>query len=407
MLVGLDSVGLSISEAKQYRMNKVCQQSQLRRNRMRTLAIINASIVPEHLVELLPKVTLSGTEIQCGIVDLPKPKFDSKDAKNSNYVLVKVDAFSCNYRDKALILQSALNMNGEMKKETPPIVFFGSDFVGTIIEMGENVNEFKIGDRVIPDCSFPEARTNDVNPGVATNEASRGWLKIHKSKLLSVPTEMDDATAGSFSIGAQTSSSMIRRTINKLTDRVLVTSARSNTSQFIINGLINKGIETVAVSTSKWSEAELEYISPVKIVKVEKEEKNWDSYDLGKFDVIFDPYYDLHITKSLNFLNVGGRYITCGFKNQHQKFSEETDLTSSENLENIFLPLIISNISIIGNCIGTSNDLKNAIKNYNTKNKPIQIDGVFTPEEGSKFLNRTYNTFSRFGKAVISYKSVE
>src|SRR5688572_15721864 len=67
--------------------------------------------------------------------DEPKP--------NPDEVLVKFHAFSLNYRD--LMMVKGL-YNPKLKM---PMVPF-SDGAGEVVEIGENVTKFKIGDRVMP-----------------------------------------------------------------------------------------------------------------------------------------------------------------------------------------------------------------------------------------------------------------
>ena len=66
--------------------------------------------------------------------------------------------------------------------------------------------------------SFP-----GVAPGAVTNEASKGWLRLHKSKLIKIPEHMNNAVAAGFSIGSQTSTSMVRRVNLKQNERALST----------------------------------------------------------------------------------------------------------------------------------------------------------------------------------------
>ncbi len=372
---------------------------------MRALTLVNTNIVSESDVEMLPDVNIAGTSIKCAIIDVNKPSFNSQEKNNENFVLVKVNAFSCNYRDKAIILKSALKMQGELNFQAPPFAFFGSDFVGTIIDKGQSVNEFDIGDRVIPNCAFPEQPFPGVAPGVVTNEASKGWLRLHKSKLITIPSEMSDEVASGYSIGGQTSTSMVRRVNLKNDERALVLSARSNTSMFIINKLIEMGIDTTVLTTSNWKKEEEELISPVKIAKVDKYAHSWEEYpELGNFDVVFDPFFDLHLEKAIKQLNTGGRYITCGYKNQHQDFKDEFDKFNENNLQTIMLKVMINNISIIGNCIGTWDDLENSLNAFNPDTFIIPTDSKYYIEEGNNFIEKTYNNNGRLGKSVLKYK---
>lgn len=83
---------------------------------MKSLAIINDRIQESLPVESTGTANISGTNITCGIVDVPRPHFDAKQEYNKDHVLVEVTAFSCNYRDKGLILKSAKKMGGDFGK---------------------------------------------------------------------------------------------------------------------------------------------------------------------------------------------------------------------------------------------------------------------------------------------------
>lgn len=98
---------------------------------------------------------IANQDILCGSVTINTPRFDIFDPRNANYVLVQVNAFSCNYRDKALIIRAAEKM--EMQEDARPFAFFGSDFVGTVKAVGSNVSDLRAGMRVIPDCAYPYA----------------------------------------------------------------------------------------------------------------------------------------------------------------------------------------------------------------------------------------------------------
>ena len=370
---------------------------------MESLAIINTDLVPDEYIRNKEILTISDTKMTCGIVTVQKPSFDYKNSRNDDFVLVHVDAFSCNYRDKAIIVKSAIKMNTQ-GEESQPVNFFGSDFVGTITDVGQGVTNLKVGMRVIPNCYYPYQEYEGVATGVVTNEASKGWLKLHKSKLLPIPDDMEDEIAAAFSIGAQTSSSMIRRTNVSVSDKILVTSSRSNTSLFIIKNLVSMGNDITALTTSDWSQEELDFVAPAKVVKIERGLKSWEKLQLGTFDVIFDPFYDLHLLNSISLLNFNGRYITCGFKNQHASFQEETDDTRENKFNQLMINAMINNLYIIGNCIGTTDDLKRAITNYDKRTPPIKIDEIIDITKGAELLGKTYNSNNRFGKVIMKYE---
>ena len=93
------------------------------------------------------------------IADRPDPK------PGPGEVLVKVKATSINYRD-LLLVQGFYN-----PKQKLPIIPF-SDGAGEIVEVGEGVSQFKVGDRVA-DCFFQEWDSGPATPQKVMN-ASMG-----------------------------------------------------------------------------------------------------------------------------------------------------------------------------------------------------------------------------------------
>jgi hypothetical protein len=64
---------------------------------------------------------------------------------------------------------------------------------------------------------------------------------------------------------------------------------------------------------------------------------------------------------------------------------------------------MMNNVSIIGNCPGTTDDLRAALADYEQNaTRPI-IDTVFEGGCGNAFLDRTFNASDRFGKVVYRY----
>jgi NADPH:quinone reductase-like Zn-dependent oxidoreductase len=69
------------------------------------------------------------------LIDLPEPKVGKND------VLVKIKANSLNYRE-LIILHGGYDLNKKMS------VIPASDGVGEVVDIGENITDFKLGDRV-------------------------------------------------------------------------------------------------------------------------------------------------------------------------------------------------------------------------------------------------------------------
>lgn len=69
------------------------------------------------------------------------------------------------------------------------------------------------------------------------------------------------------------------------------------------------------------------------------------------------------------------------------------------------LKVMINNMSIIGNCIGTSEDLEKSLDAFNPDTFIIPTYSKYDIKEGNKFIEKTYNDNGRLGKSVLIYSS--
>jgi NADPH:quinone reductase-like Zn-dependent oxidoreductase len=354
--------------------------------------------------DVVQTVTLDDVTVHCGIVHTPEPEFLPDAPEYLNSVLVRVRAFSLNYRDKALIFKMAL-------KGTETAYFVvGSEFAGEVVAVGRGVTTRRPGDRVMSDHAYPETRLPGIKPGVASNHSSREFLVLHEGKLARMPDNMTYACGAAFSIGAQTTYSMVRRLDVREGMNVLVTSAKSNTSLFAINALRGRGVNLYATSTSHRFEAELRSMGVKELCVLDTRKVRFASHAVlaevamnGGFHCVIDPYFDLHLSPSIEVMAVGGKYITCGLYDQYLDFiGKELPGAARTGQE---LPLVvIRNLQVIGNCIGLPADLDNAAADYAAGKLPVVIDSTFSGSCAGAFLDRTYNAPERFGKVVFEYQ---
>src|SRR5215813_13064304 len=113
---------------------------------MMSVAICGTQLRDSQFCDSIETVEIAGVPVTVGRVLDVEPLFDLKRSQNRSMVLIKTKAFSCNYRDKALILHL-----GRYCPERS-YCFVGSDFVGEVIEVGPEVFGFERGDRVIGNC---------------------------------------------------------------------------------------------------------------------------------------------------------------------------------------------------------------------------------------------------------------
>lgn len=354
---------------------------------MRNFAVINS--VPAAPPGTQVEITLDGIAVRCGIVHTPEPGGLAADA-----ALIRKKAFSLNYRDRRLMLQAALAV--------APGQFYtvGSEFAGEVVAIGSNVRDLAVGDRVIGNGNYPHAEAPDVRPGLPTNHGSKEFQALHASKLMRAPDSLTDDVAAAFAVGAQTAYSMIRRLELQSGAKVLVTAARSNTSLFAIQALRHRDVRVFACTTSTQAKERLlglgveSVLQPAEVSDV--------SALIGGFDAVIDPFLDLYLPGATEWMRHGARYITCGIFEQTRGLAKQDAATPlSRGFD--FASLIVKNLVVMGNCLGTTEDLKAALDDFDQGRLSVTIDSVFGHGEERPFLERSFHHPDRFGKVVYRY----
>jgi NADPH:quinone reductase-like Zn-dependent oxidoreductase len=376
---------------------------------MRSLIIYNDSSskapTPEAPVQAL---YLEGVQVQCRFWHREDPQFEPQADTNRGKVLVRVRAFSCNYRDKALILKAA-SLN-----RLESVYTIGSEFCGNVVAVGRDVVQLEPGDRVMGDNTYCGSQfvPRDRRQGVPTNHASTELLVFPVAQLTRVPAAMTDEIAAAFSIGAQTAYGIVRRISPQRGERVLVMSARSNTSLFCISALRRHGVSVYAVTSSRLNHEQLSELgakeviyspsipgsTPLSARLIELAES------IGGFDCVIDPFFDLNLNQSVRLLAKSGRYATCGLWDQFATPSTAPFASLDVELGEALRWALSLNLRLVFNCLGSRTDLERAIEDFNAKSLSVIVDSVFRNGDAATFLRRTYEDPNRFGKVVFCYE---
>lgn len=304
-------------------------------------------------------------------------------------VIVKVVGFSCNYRDKGFLvhfLNRCQNSNDYLYTS------FGSDFVGKVIKVGRLVTSFKIGDRVMPDNSYP-VKLNNKFGGIITNTASKRIHIFNESELIKVPDMMTDAEAAAFALSAQTAHSIVKKAHLKKGDKVLVTSIFSNTSLSCLELLKDiADIEIYALTTHLDNAFQIASQFNIKQI-FQQTDFTTSERSLGiLFDVVIDPFVDLHISYLSKYLNYNSKYISCGI----------TNVCNNISSHEVFYNIIKTNSEFIGNCLGTRENLEEMINKYLNHKYKVHIDSVHVGNQVRAFINKTFNE-THVGKVIYLY----
>ncbi len=374
--------------------------------------IICSNRTSDTTVKLLDFFYLNEFKIPIGIIDVDGFSPDTLDEKQ-NAVIVRKKAFSMSYRDRA-ILFSMYGRFYNQNNDKDNVAFFscvGSEFIGEVIARGNNVKHLKIGDRVIPNAQYPLPGNAELHPGIPTNQASRRAQLFHKDQLVKIPKELPNEVASSITIAGHTVYSMMEKAELKAGNNVLVTSLKSNTSMALVSALKSKDVNIWGLTTSSHHVEKFLSIGINKVVIndsrtkdfLEVEEIKEFVKETGGFDVVFDPFFDLHLSKVTSCMNVNSKYLSCGFYKQLNLRKVEPEEVPEKSVNEIMIECILKNISIIGNCLGEKRHLEQAIDEYLKGNFDIPIDSVITGNDIAYFFDRTFNDPDRFGKVVYKY----
>ena len=364
---------------------------------MRALVVTTKKYADSNEMDFLGVFNLGAKDLSVAVPNFCQPTFDPDSPSNAAYILIKVLAFSCNYRDKGLLLNNVQLLESGTREFLP----FGSEFCGEILAVGKEVEGLKPGDRVMGNNAYPDSGVEGVLPGVATNFASLGYLRLHMAKVVLVPEYFSDEAAAAFSIGAQTAAGMIRASGILNTGGIpLVFSARSATSLFLIRQLNYYGLPPLCVTSSVWSEEEIKQILPAKLVEEFYSLRKWNSYR-NYFTHVFDPFFDMNIDIANTILKQGGTYMTCGFKNQHPLLSSSSPTEIEPKVRSALALSIPKLLSLRGHCLGTDNDLRFSLEHSSESMFAPIIDSVYGPTDGILFLTKSFADPARFGKVVM------
>jgi NADPH:quinone reductase-like Zn-dependent oxidoreductase len=340
---------------------------------------------------------IDNAHITVALLDVVPTDFASLWTDDS--VLVRVKAFSCNFRDRSLLHffnESCIQFSGDRKYFYSPI---GSEFMGEVLEVGSHVHSLKIGDRVMPNMAYPIRRDGKVG-GVISNFASQRNQLFSEEQLIKVPDKMSDEEAAGFALTAQTAYSMVRKANLRGGENVLLTALSSNTSLAIMALLQSRHVNIYGASTKAADWAELLDNGELKQIFSFEDLKNKHLLE-PRFDVVFDPFIDLYFPEVRLRLNHGAQYIYCGLYKQNPKYVSSTK-TDETDLCSLYATCIIRNVSLIGNCLGTTSDLENAIADYVAGEFSVPIDSVFSGEDVLSFFQQTFLN-KRKGKVIYKY----
>ncbi|MEO9308197.1 MAG: zinc-binding dehydrogenase [Nitrososphaera sp.] len=324
-------------------------------------------------------------------IDEPKAK--------PNEVIIKVKAAACNYND-------IWGMRGKPVPVPLPHIS-GSDIAGDVVEVGNEVQNLKIGDRVVShsnlSCRVCQACTdgrefdctNRMVWGFQTGPLWGGFCEmthLPEVNVTKIPEGVSYDEAAAASMTLLTSWHMlVGRAKIRPGQVVLIMGGGSGVGTFGIQ--IAKLYNCVVISTG----------SPDKLDKlkqlgadyaVDHRKTDWAkevrqiAKPFGGIDIAFDHIGQTHWNDQLTLLKYGGTLVTCG---------ATTGYDAKTDLRHIFF----KGTNILGSTQGTKAELEQGLYWMSRKKIKATIDSEYNFENAAEAHTKMLTGKGLFGKILL------
>ncbi|WP_196885432.1 zinc-binding alcohol dehydrogenase family protein [Aureivirga sp. CE67] len=282
-------------------------------------------------------------------IDTPKPASDE--------VLIKILATGVNRLDHYL-------REGKMMPNIPFPHILGSDAVGEILEIGVDVNNFEIGERVIPVPGYPMKKEEEnINPmtlassygiiGAANHGTYAEYIKVPAKFVIKDTTNLSPELIATLPMVAVTGVRAVKEVGEvKKGDKVVVLAGASGTGSFNIQIAKALGAEVLSTTTSDTNIDFIKNLGADVVINSKKEDliSSVQKWTNGKgADVVIDNLGGKFLNQSIELLKPKGILVSMGF-------------VDSPNVSFDVRSLFFKQISIKGSIMGTKEDLEFAIE---------------------------------------------
>ena len=277
---------------------------------------------------------------------------------------------------------------------SPPNNIVGSEAYGVIEDLGDDVEGFKIGDRVIVypwiycgKCRYCiEGNENLCLKGGIIGGIVDGcyaeYMVIDHRNVFKVDEKLDEYTAATLPIGALTAYHSVKKAGISRDDIVLVLGASGNVGIYVVQYAKLYGAIVIAISRKRW----LKDYGADYVVKFDEVDNLMDELRL-KPTVVIDPIGIDTMSKSLRLLDRGGRLVTFG------------TLTGDEVMLDIGF-LYRNEITLLGATGGSRAEFMRVIRDAVSGKLKPKIWRIFKLHEAEAAINSLWSD-ERDGKILL------
>jgi NADPH:quinone reductase-like Zn-dependent oxidoreductase len=288
-------------------------------------------------------------------------------------------------------------------KGVPLPIIPGSDGSGIVEEIGSDVRNFKVGDRVLIQplfycgkCDFClNGKENYCAKWGIIGEHSDGtlceYLSINQSNVYRIPRHLDFSQAAAFPLVAQTAYAMLIDRAKIENDEILfIWGGSSGVGSMAIQIAKNAGCIVITTASNQektefCKEMEADFVLDYKSQNIVDEVK---SITEGKgVDVVIEHVGKVTWPDSLRILARGGRLVTCG-------------ATTGSDVDFDLRHLFSKQQSILGSTMGSKSAFEGALKLLSSKKIFPVVDKIFKVDQISS-AHEYLESGKQIGKIII------
>lgn len=270
----------------------------------------------------------------------------------------------------------------------------GSDIVGHIVKVGQNVNPLRIGERVLVNPTLYKCLSGSHEiVGYVGSERNGGFAKyvavpeINTQKIDSI---LDDCELATFPCSYLTAEHMLNKAKAQQGNTIIITGASGGVGSALTQLAINRGCHVICIVSSSKEKMAFDLGAQNVILRetISDMQSLLKNLNNEKVDIVCDVVGGTMMKMLIKCLKHDGNYVLAG---------AISDPLVSLDLRDIYM----NQIKIIGSSLGTSKEFSNLIHHIETgKIKPLlartfHMDELITAQKFFKIKNF-------FGKIVVS-----
>jgi len=305
--------------------------------------------------------------------DVEMPKATSKE------VVIKILASGVNRIDHYL-------REGQMMPNIPLPHIFGSDAVGEVTEIGADVTDFKVGDRVIPVPGFPmDEKDWSINPitlapsygllGAGNWGTYAEYVKVPATFLVKDETGLPAEEVATLPMVIVTGVRALKEVGNvKAGDKVVILGGSSGTGSFFVQLAKALGASVLSTTTSASKIGYIKGLGADEVINTKETDlveavQKWTNGTMA--DVAIDNLGGDFLQQSINAVKAAGTVVAMGFV---------ANPSVTFDVRSLFFP----QKEIKGSIMGTKEDLEFGLELVKQGKIKPQLDCVLPLSEAGK-----------------------